>query len=212
MIHDTKSGDIRICFFGDSLVNGIGDPKCLGWTGRVCADARGKGHDVTHYNLGIRGETSADIASRWRVESSRRLLVRYRTVKPMVVFSYGINDIRLTNGKPRVPFEQTIANTARILSEAKELFPVFMIGPPPIADAAREIKKLSDEFTSICEEAKVPFLDVFDRLRASQVWMDEIAARDGAHPGASGYAVLAQMVRSWPSWRAWFDRLTTNGM
>jgi lysophospholipase L1-like esterase len=66
-------GAARICFVGDSFVNGTGDPECLGWTGRICALACQKGHDVTYYNLGVRRETSTDIATRWRDEVSRRL-------------------------------------------------------------------------------------------------------------------------------------------
>ena len=66
----SDSTDIRICFVGDSLVNGAGDPECLGWTGRICAGARGDGYDVTYYNLGVRGQTSADIASRWHEETA----------------------------------------------------------------------------------------------------------------------------------------------
>ena len=56
---------MRLCFIGDSLVNGTGDPTGLGWVGRVTASARRRGHDVTTYNLGIRRDTSADIAARW---------------------------------------------------------------------------------------------------------------------------------------------------
>jgi hypothetical protein len=54
---------MRICFVGDSLVNGTGDPVGLGWVGRACAAARRRGHEVTCYNLGIRRDTSADIAT-----------------------------------------------------------------------------------------------------------------------------------------------------
>jgi acyl-CoA thioesterase-1 len=56
--------DIRICFIGDSYVHGTGDDDCLGWAGRLCAAARRAGHNVTYYNLGVRRETSADIACR----------------------------------------------------------------------------------------------------------------------------------------------------
>ena len=52
---------MRIHFFGDSVVNGTGDGERLGWTGRVCSRARRAGHDLTHYNLGIRRDTRADI-------------------------------------------------------------------------------------------------------------------------------------------------------
>lgn len=29
------SRDLRICFLGDSFVAGVGDPRCLGWAGRL---------------------------------------------------------------------------------------------------------------------------------------------------------------------------------
>jgi hypothetical protein len=57
---------MRICFIGDSLVNGVGDPTGLGWVGRVATAARRRGHDITAYNLGIRRDTSGDIAVRWQ--------------------------------------------------------------------------------------------------------------------------------------------------
>lgn len=65
--------DVRICFVGDSFVNGTGDPDYLGWTGRICVRTRQEGHDITYYNLGVRRETSIDIAARWQEEVSRRL-------------------------------------------------------------------------------------------------------------------------------------------
>jgi acyl-CoA thioesterase-1 len=55
---------MRICFFGDSFVNGTGDDDALGWVGRAVASARHAGRDVTAYNLGVRGDTSADVAAR----------------------------------------------------------------------------------------------------------------------------------------------------
>ena len=55
---------VRICFFGESFVNGTGDPECLGWTGRICVDANKKGYDITYYNLGVRRETSTDLEKR----------------------------------------------------------------------------------------------------------------------------------------------------
>ena len=35
----------RICFFGDSFVNGTGDDDALGWVGRLCAAERRAGLD-----------------------------------------------------------------------------------------------------------------------------------------------------------------------
>lgn len=80
---------MRICFIGDSFVNGTGDPDYLGWTGRICIAARNLGYDITYYNLGIRGDTSADIKARWLREISCRLKAEYDS---RIVFSFGIND------------------------------------------------------------------------------------------------------------------------
>ena len=64
---------MRICFVGDSFVNGTGDPECLGWPGRICAAARRAGHDVTYYNLGVRRDTSGDVQARWELEGTNGL-------------------------------------------------------------------------------------------------------------------------------------------
>src|SRR5579859_6204180 len=88
--------DLRIGFSGDSFVNGFGDPEGLGWVGRVCAAAIARGHTVTNYNGGIRGDTSADVRVRWHKEALRRLPAEQRR---SLVFSFGVNDcVSLGNG------------------------------------------------------------------------------------------------------------------
>ena len=119
--------EVRICFVGDSFVNGTGDPECLGWTGRICANANKKGYDITYYNLGVRRNTSTDIENRWLQEVSLRLPKEYAG---RVVFSFGLNDTTIENGKTRVDFTDSISNTRKILSEAKQLYPVLMVGLP----------------------------------------------------------------------------------
>jgi acyl-CoA thioesterase-1 len=32
-----------------------------------------------------------------------------------------------------------------------------------------------------------------------------MAAGDGVHPTADGYAAMAALVERWPAWRKWFD-------
>jgi hypothetical protein len=71
-------------FFGDSHTVGAGDPAALGWAGRVAAAAIGEGIPVTPYNLGVRGETSAEVAGRWRREALPRLP---EEGEPRVVFA-----------------------------------------------------------------------------------------------------------------------------
>ena len=57
--------DHRICFIGDSFVQGTGDPECLSWVGRVAAKAQAAGWKITSYNLGVPRDTSRDILARW---------------------------------------------------------------------------------------------------------------------------------------------------
>src|ERR1700760_4228544 len=85
--------DIRVCFLGDSFTLGTGDAAGLGWAGRVLAAERGRGIDLTAYNLGIRGQTGFEIADRAAREVTAR--IAERGDRRGVVVSFGTNDIRL---------------------------------------------------------------------------------------------------------------------
>lgn len=196
----------RICFVGDSFVNGTGDPGCLGWTGRICVHACKEGYDLTYYNLGVRRETSTDITARWQEEVFRRLP---KGCDGRIVFSFGTNDTTLENGKTRVELETSIDNTYQILTLAKQFFPVLMVGPPPMAMSEQNSRtaELSQQIALVCSQLSVPYLDVFNPLLASKVWLNEVAANDGSHPRSGGYSELAQLVQSWEAWSAWFRRV-----
>lgn len=91
--------DIRICFIGDSFVNGTGDETFLGWAGRLCANAKPADASLTFYNLGVRRNTSTDILQRWEQECALRLP---GNCDGRIVLSCGVNDMVLENGKTRV--------------------------------------------------------------------------------------------------------------
>jgi acyl-CoA thioesterase-1 len=196
---------MRICFFGDSIVNGTGDDDCLGWTGRVCSSARRAGHDVTHYNLGIRRDTSADVRARWRREAERRLSPDH---DGRLVFAFGGNDcVSEGPGGLRVTRDQALGNARSILSEASAWLPTLMIGPSPVsfdADTDDRIAALCDDFRRVCESVGVPYLPVFPSLAASTVWSREAALGDGTHPNSGGYSELAAIVSEWNAWKRWF--------
>src|SRR5215813_4550550 len=103
--------DYRICFVGDSFVNGTCDPEFLGWAGRLARDVRASGVDLTYYNLGIRRETSVDIAARWLSECRARLPDFCR---PYVVFSFGVNDTTIDSRALRVEESFSVATARRI--------------------------------------------------------------------------------------------------
>ncbi|MEM7726738.1 MAG: GDSL-type esterase/lipase family protein [Cyanobacteria bacterium P01_A01_bin.45] len=195
--------EIRICFIGESFVNGTGDPECLGWTGRICVEVNKKGFDITYYNLGVRRETSTELRKRWLNEVSYRLPQEY---DGRVVFGFGTNDTTIEDGETRVMQADSISNTREILTEAKQLYPVLMVSPLPIDDKEqnRRTAKLSEEFALVCAELDIPYLDGFSTLEKSQVWMDEVRNNDGAHPRSAGYQELADIVQNWEAWKIWF--------
>lgn len=196
---------LRIAFFGDSFVNGTGDRACLGWTGRVCAAAMARGHDVTHYSLGIRRDTSADIRTRWRAEADARLPP---DCDGRLVFAFGANDVCPGDSPEgtRVSPSRSLANAEAILRKALTRRPVLMLGPLPIADdpaASVRAAELGDAMAGLCARLGVPYLHLHAVAAASPVWMGEALAGDGAHPGAGGYGLLAERVDGWAAWRRW---------
>ncbi|MFC3230182.1 GDSL-type esterase/lipase family protein [Marinibaculum pumilum] len=194
---------MRICFFGDSFVNGTGDDACLGWVGRLCAQARASGRDLTLYNLGIRRDSSADIAARWAAEARCRLPVG---VEGRLVFSFGANDCADDGeGKRRLPASASLGHARAILGAAVATAPTLMVGPPPVGteEADARIAALSVQLAELCGSLSIAYLPVIGPLSDCRSWRAEAAAGDGAHPNSGGYAALAALVAAWPAWQDW---------
>ena len=196
------SRSFRICFIGDSLVTGTGDPEFLGWAGRICISARARGHDVTCYNLGIRANTSAQILGRWRREAEARTV---REQDCRLIFSFGVNDTKDVDGKRIVEPERAVVQARDILGTAKSWLPVLMVGPPPIDEETRNarIADLSGRLSALCRDLDVEYLDTFGAFYSSAAWMNAVRAGDGVHPVAAGYEEWARLIEAWPAWRAW---------
>lgn len=197
-----KRRDIRICFVGDSFVNGTNDPAYLGWAGQLCVNATQlTGRRVTYYDLGIRGDTSADVAARWKDECARRLPSH---IDGRLVFSFGVDDLSIVNRRQRLPMEVTIANFRHILYEACRRYPTLVIGPPPVANPEKNmrIRYLCRLMAEAANDLEVPYLPIFEELIRSRTWRREIMMYDGMHPSRGGYAELAALIQAWPEW--WF--------
>ncbi|MEW5747105.1 MAG: GDSL-type esterase/lipase family protein [Nitrospirota bacterium] len=192
--------DIRICFIGDSFVNGTGDETALGWAGRLCAAACQSGIPVTYYNLGIRRDTSKDILLRWENECALRLP---DFCDGRVVVSCGVNDTVIEDGTLRVRPEDSCAHIREILRGAQK-YGVIMVGPPPVDDDEQNvrIKALAAAFEHEAKGLGVPYIDLFTPLAADAAFKKEIAGNDGAHPRSNGYLKMATIIRSSPQW--WF--------
>lgn len=194
--------DLRVCFIGDSYVAGVGDPEHLGWAGRLARGSAREGRPLTSYVLGVRRQTTAEVAERWATECRVRLAGG--GWEPRVVLSTGVNDTTEEAGAARLAPRESVAALTRMLTGAAATgWPVLVVGPPAVADPVqnRRIADLDDLFAGVCAEHDVPYVPVVTALAADPTWRAEVAAGDGAHPGADGYAVLAGLVR--PHWQRW---------
>lgn len=181
-------------FFGDSLVAGVGDPAGGGWVARVVAACADRGTPLTAYNMGIRRETSLDVAARWRAETAPRIPPG---ADARIVWSFGANDTTVERGVVRVDADRSRRALDMALEGARALgFRSFVVGPAPVDDESQNerIVELSKSFARVCAACSVPFVAVSDALLGSPVWRSEIAAGDGAHPEAAGYDELTRLL------------------
>jgi lysophospholipase L1-like esterase len=190
---------MRICFFGESYVNGVGDPTTQGWVGRLCA-----GRGLTVYNCGIRGATSTLIRDTWLAEAAARF---NPSEKFAVVFSYGTNDCWRVGDKPQVSLDDHLANTSLILKEASSRWPTLFVGPPGLPAYTDHTMRESDHaercarIKSLCRDLSIPFFDTLAVFGQFKHWRAEASVNDGAHPGAGGYAEMAAALDGWDAWK-----------
>lgn len=192
-------------FFGDSHTVGVGDEEGLGWTGRVVAAAMEEGIPTTSYNLGVGGETSADVAARWRAEARPRLPSSPDEGDARVILAFGVNDVTLEDEARRRTQEQSLLSLEEVLLGAQGLgLRRFVVGPAPIGDDAENdrIAELSYAYRMLCARHRVPFVPLVEELRASETWRRSLAAGDGTHPGAAGYSEIARLVLA-AGWLEW---------
>ena len=192
--------DIRICFVGDSFVNGAGDEMALGWAGRLCAAASRIGFPVTYYNLGVRRDTSREILLRWEGECACRLP---DFCDGRVVVSCGVNDTVVENGQWRVAHGASVENVRQILRGAMK-YKLIMVGPPPVHDDAQNesIMAVSEAYAREAKILGIHYIDLVTPLMSDRGYVRELADGDGAHPGSNGYSKMATIIGSSPGW--WF--------
>lgn len=190
--------DVGLVFIGASQTAGYGDPKGLGWVGRVVARTQHPDLDLTAYNLGVRGNTSADIVARWSGECEPRW--RGRTEKRLVL-SVGLGDVLsgMTMARSRL-------NLANVLDEATSSgVATFVVGLTPTLDPEtnRKVEALAEAQADVCARRGVTYVDCYRPLASHDQWMADLAASpDRAHPGQAGYGLIAWLVlhHGWNDW------------
>jgi len=201
----------RIFCFGDSITLGCNDSTGLGWPGRLCRDLMHNERSVAAYNLGVNGDTSADIAARWRSEAE----ARSRNAPGLMLFAFGFNDSAKPDaGEVQVDLAASIANATSVLTEARSVSEVLWVGPTPLDESVnpmqtefacwdmrnRDIARYDEAYTDLAHEIGVDYLRLFPEFLHSKRYQAALQAGDKVHPGDDGYAMIAEAIASWDKW------------
>lgn len=190
--------DVAVVFLGSSLVAGVGDPKGQGWVTRVVGRTAHPDLELTAYNLGVRGNTSADVLRQWAAEVPARWSGR---TERRVVLSVGTDDV--LGG---ISLARHRLNLANLLDEAAATgVHTFVVSPPPTDDAElnSRLEVLVEAQADVCARRSVPFVDCYTPLSGHDQWRTDLAvSRVPHHPGQAGYGLIAWLVlhHGWTDW------------
>jgi len=190
---------MNILIFGDSITWGAYDPEQGGWATRLRNYFEEKDNDTDVYNLGISGDTTANLLNRIEVEAKSR--------KPnFIIFAIGINDaqfIHSTNGL-RVSPDEFQQNLEKLLSIAKKFTDkVVFVGLTKVDESKttpipwntdksyynKNIRRLDNIIKKFCEDNKLKFIPI-----ESVVEDDDLI--DGLHPNTKGHIKIFNRIKS----------------
>lgn len=126
---------LRIAVIGDELVAGVGDPKGLGWLGRVIARTH-TGVTTMAFPLAVPGETTTEMSARWEDEVIRRSS-NDPDVDHRLVIGLGIADI--TAGLSVARSRLNLANILDLAEQRK--MKTFVVGPLHVSPIYRHTLK-----------------------------------------------------------------------
>ena len=187
--------ETRIHFIGDELVAGYGDPRALGWAGRVMARTP-RDLDAFWATLAVPRETTVQLADRWPSEVALRST---HTGLNRLVIGLGTADV----GSGISPARSRLALANILDKAASEQRSCFVVGPPPLPGVNPDgTAALSRAVSEVCHRRKIPYVETFEPLHNHEQWMTDVAAAGGSHPGQAGYGLLAWLVlhRGWYEW------------
>ena len=200
----------KIFFIGDSITTGAWAASG-GWANRLTAKIME--HTIKFgefycmpYNLGISGDTVADILARMKCEVRARL---GETDTIQIVYFVGVNDslFSIENNCTRFSDDEFRANLERLIAQSREITPnISFIGLLPVDDdllnpipwtpdcayVCEHVKRFNGIIADVCAAHDLPFLPLFEQ------WMNMPDYKklfiDGVHPNDAGHALLEKQI------------------
>jgi acyl-CoA thioesterase I len=188
---------LRVVILGDELLSGAGDPKGLGWLGRVQARLP-QNEDVALFPLAMVNESTSELLERWKVEAMPRFSP---DTENYLVVALGTSDI-----KAELTISRSRLNLASLLDEAaREGVKIFVVGPTPtgVAELDYEIDQLNAGFEDVVKRRQIAYVDCFRPLKDHEGWLQEVSTHSRKLPGQVGYGLMAWLVLN----KGWFEWL-----
>lgn len=187
---------IRLVAVGDELLAGHGDPRALGWFGRVLASTPSESAQVTPFALPAPAETTEQLAERWLGEAQLRF---DDDGENRLVLA--LSDADATYG---VTTARSRLNLANILDASTQLgLSTFVVGPPPRLDPDhnKEIARLSAAFADVTTRRNHFYVDTFRPLEKHEQYRADLTSNNG-EVGQQGHGLMAWLVmhRGWFTW------------
>ena len=189
--------ELRITVIGDELTAGVGDPKGLGWLGRVSARTPIEATTMM-LPLSVPGETTTALSARWQDEFNRRVSPLPHVEQRLVI---GLGHADITANLSVARSRLNLANILDVAAERR--IPTFIVGPPPtVPEQARAIGELSAAFADVANRRRVHYVDTFTPLVDHEQWSTDLATSSGPYPNQAGYGLMAWLVlhSGWYEW------------
>jgi lysophospholipase L1-like esterase len=201
----------RVIAFGDSLIYGYGDPVNGGWVEQLRRQWMGRDNGHVLYNLGVRGDTTAQVNH--RLEQEFLLRGELRNKHPdLMILSVGVNDsprVGKRSSRSMTDYDRFTLEIVNLLDKAQDLCPVMFVGMVPVDESKmpflgcmhfnHEDQYRYKEFTkSACQARDIPYLDIFDLWQErGETWISDRLCQDGLHPNSEGYLALFEDICHW---------------
>lgn len=198
--------------FGDSIAYGAWDVESSGWATRLRREVderqeRDSSLYFLFYNLGIPGETTRGLVSRFENEFEARAK-KDGGEEIIFLLAYGANDLAMNqpDNKFRVSEEEFTANLSSVLEKALKITSkIILLNILPFIEEKNDgsdgrtrrtnenVRKYNSLLDHMAKKYSLKLVDL-NSLFMNNNYPSLICADDGIHPNAKGHELIAKSV------------------
>ncbi|HSW88796.1 MAG TPA: GDSL-type esterase/lipase family protein [Candidatus Saccharimonadales bacterium] len=194
----------KIVAIGSSTLFGRVDPQGGGYIGRLRSWHEENDPHNAVFNLGISGETTADMLKRLVSEA----IIRNPN---LIILTSGSNDTRRIGSKNspvNTSLEQFRKNINEMIRQAKQIAPIVFVSIYPINESntaplrywhdtyyylLQDAIEYAQAVKEICNDNNIPYLDIFNKWLKEDYF--EYLFEDGLHANAKGHEIIFNSLK-----------------